>query len=38
VSPLSVAPDATVVDTTAMPIDDAIEQVLRLIERAAKDR
>ena len=31
VSPLSVAPDATVVDTTGMPIEGMIERVLQLI-------
>jgi len=32
VSPLSVAPDSTVVDTTGIPIDQVIEQVLALVD------
>jgi cytidylate kinase len=31
VSPLIVAPDAVVVDTTGMPIDDVIERILKLV-------
>jgi cytidylate kinase len=33
VSPLAVAADAVVVDTTGVPIDEVIERVLRLVER-----
>lgn len=40
VSPLSVAPDAVVMDTTGVPIEDVIEKVLGLVEqrRAALER
>ena len=34
VSPLSVAPDATVIDTTGVPIEDVIERVLQLVATA----
>jgi cytidylate kinase len=34
VSPLAVAADATVIDTTGVPIDEVIEQVLALVRRA----
>jgi len=33
-SPLAVAPDAVVIDTTGVPIDDVIEKVLRLVAAA----
>ena len=38
VSPLSVAVDATVVDTTGVAVEQVIEKVLGLIERAAHER
>ena len=31
VSPLAVAPDATVIDTTGVPVDRVVEQVLGLV-------
>ena len=34
VSPLSVAPDSVVIDTTGIPIADVVERVLRLVTRA----
>jgi cytidylate kinase len=34
VSPLSVAPDATVVDTTGIPVEEVIEKVLGLVPRS----
>jgi len=33
VSPLSVAPDAVLIDTTGVPIDHVVEQVLGLVEK-----
>ena len=38
VSPLMVAPDAVVVDTTGMPVDAVVERVLRLRRASASER
>jgi cytidylate kinase len=35
-SPLAVAPDAVIVDTTGMPLDDVIQRVLEIVRRASR--
>jgi cytidylate kinase len=37
VAPLAVAPDAHVIDTTGVPVDEVVAHVLALV-RAAQDR
>jgi cytidylate kinase len=35
-SPLTIADDAIVIDTTELPIDDVVEQVFRLVEQRSQ--
>jgi cytidylate kinase len=34
VSPLAIAPDAVVIDTTAMSIDDVVQRVMTIVNQA----
>ena len=37
VSPLAIAPDAIVIDTTELPIDEVVDQVLTLVEQRSRN-
>ena len=37
VSPLAIAPDAIVIDTTQLPIDEVVDQVLTLVEQRSRN-